>query len=733
MRYFIKVFGLFVLDLIRIIIGDSTRPLYHINTCDETGRKALFCEEGEVIKIVDVRLMPHNYSSQKRDVVASLCNGLNSCSFVDLRKQLFYYCRNYPDQQVYTSFECIPASVKPVCRTNICSTDNPTIKCRRGNVFHLIGTKCFSMIQDCPPEVYTRIYRSCEGQRQCQLSVLRAGIPESICNDSLFRQQNLFMDYVCVDKSVITSTCTGQFIDQKPRFGILQNHGYPNNPTGNDKGCYWVIYRDKNTYEEIEVIVHEAYSVEGQHLCDSQFLQVQYTLCETHQQTMDRFCDKGRVNVRIRSCGTVYVTHYTFLKGEDRGNRFLLSYSVKSPSTTSEPYEKYASQCEKRNPAIFTVRYTLPQPETTTTTTPTPYVKPTKGRVMLPEDQPINDSSVGDPEVEPTEEVKDEDDKDSFDPWRMVTLLRVVVVNIFLGLLIVALIMALTFVCYRYITIGREKKRETAKKSETATTLDDKQSTEMQLLPQDGDVVASSSNRQTNRSHESLSSDDRQDPATYETTIFHFNRPNVDTDDETMFCDAGTGVSSFLPHPPLRRSNGKQQNAESAYSSLDEQEDIADYSQIHDQQQTETQTFPNKNISNEKNAQLIKQISIDDERRQITDMPLQNLSHHLNINEDNYAVVKKVPGQRNHNRSPDQTDNYQTVIDNSKESQLARHIHAVPEDICSRDHSTPTTMQLIPEHDCLLHKLPPPPPPPARLPGWDSPARSSYSSVQADV
>ncbi|XP_060575068.1 uncharacterized protein LOC132732606 isoform X2 [Ruditapes philippinarum] len=729
MHHFIALFGLLTLELIRIIVAGSTTT-YHIDTCDETGRKALFCEDGEVIQIVDVRLMPHNFSSLERDVVANLCNGLNSCSFVDLRKQLFYYCQDYPNKQVYTSFKCIPASAKPVCRTNICSADNPNIKCRRGYVFHLIDTKCFSMSQNCPKEVFVQIYRTCEGQRQCQLSIIRAGIPQSICNDSLFRQQNLFMDFICVDKSVVTSTCSGHFIDQKPRFGILQNSGYPNNPIGNKDGCYWVIYRDKTTPEEIEVTVHEAYSVEGQHLCDSQFLQVQYTLCETLQQTIDRFCDEGRVNVVIRSCGTVYVTHYKFLKGEDRGNRFLVSYSVKQPSASIEPYEQYASPCEKRNSAIFTVRYTLPQPQTTKATA---YVKPTTGRLLLPEDQPINDSSVGDPEVEPTKEVKNED-KESFDPWRMVTLLRVVVVNVFLGLLIVALIMALAFVCYRYIILGKEKKRETAKKSETATTLDDKQSTEMQLLPQDGEVVPSSSNRQGDKSHESPCSDIKQDSSTYETTIFHFNRPNTDTDDETIFCDSGSGVSSFLPHPPLRRSNGKQQNAESAYSSLDdEQEDLEVYSQIHDHHRTNYEAVPNRNVPNNLSAQLVKQLSIDDERRQTGEMPLQNLSHHLNINEDNYAVVKKIPNHRNHKYQSDSPDaHHHNVIDNCKESEN-RHIHAVPEDNYSRDHMSATTMQLIPEHDCLLHKIPPPPPPPTRVQALDSPATSSYSSVQADV
>lgn len=66
--------------------------------------------------------------------------------------------------------------------------------------------------------------------------------------------------------------------------------------------------------------------------------------------------------------------------------------SVKPASSTPEPYEQYASQCEKRNQAVYTVRYTLPRLKTTA---PTEYVKPTTERLLLPEDQPINDSSVG--------------------------------------------------------------------------------------------------------------------------------------------------------------------------------------------------------------------------------------------------------------------------------------------------------------------------------------------------
>ena len=40
----------------------------------------------------------------------------------------------------------------------------------------------------------------------------------------------------------------------------------------------------------------------------------------------DIFCDEGRINVKIHSCGTVYVMHWPYSAGEETGNRFLLSY-----------------------------------------------------------------------------------------------------------------------------------------------------------------------------------------------------------------------------------------------------------------------------------------------------------------------------------------------------------------------------------------------------------------------
>lgn len=76
---------------------------------------------------------------------------------------------------------------------------------------------------------------------------------------------------------------------------------------------------------------------------------------------------------------------------------FLFLISVKSPSTSIEPYEQYADQCERVNQALLEFRYTLPQPSPTLSTE---YNKPTTERPETPEDQLLNDSIRTDPEGE---------------------------------------------------------------------------------------------------------------------------------------------------------------------------------------------------------------------------------------------------------------------------------------------------------------------------------------------
>lgn len=42
------------------------------------------------------------------------------------------------------------------------------------------------------------------------------------------------------------------------------------------------------------------------------------------------FCQTHNVNIARQSCGDVRIQSYSYYKGEDRGNRFLVSYEGKS-------------------------------------------------------------------------------------------------------------------------------------------------------------------------------------------------------------------------------------------------------------------------------------------------------------------------------------------------------------------------------------------------------------------
>lgn len=43
------------------------------------------------------------------------------------------------------------------------------------------------------------------------------------------------------------------------------------------------------------------------------------------------FCQTHNVNIARQSCGDVRVQSYSYYKGEDRGNRFLVSYEGNQP------------------------------------------------------------------------------------------------------------------------------------------------------------------------------------------------------------------------------------------------------------------------------------------------------------------------------------------------------------------------------------------------------------------
>ena len=231
----------------------------------------------------------------------------------------------------------------------------------------------------------------------------------------------------------------------------------------------------------------------------------------------------------------------------------------------------------------------------------------------------------------------------------------------------------------------------------------------------------------------------------YETTIFHFNR-QPDENEETLVYETTSGISSFLPQS-LNRTVKSKPNDQTA--------EISNQSEAsHETCIAQEPSYSRSNVSNKDTGET-----------------LRDTLHHYKIDNKEYAIILKSP-QRSRNipgkvpnnvkeSSPDRnfvdhssvstekysrgnksqnsihnpmsisnvsTEDYHrenktrnpirqhadlsrvSIGDYSKgcnSQQYRPHIHPVPDD----DFVTQTTMHVIPEHDCLLHKIPPPPPP----------------------
>ncbi|KAH3720700.1 hypothetical protein DPMN_063604 [Dreissena polymorpha] len=107
-----------------------------------------------------------------------------------------------------------------------------------------------SIVVTCPSNVYDRVYRLCQSQRDCNLNELQANLPQFTCKMYI----NVYMDHICIE--------------------VLSNPGFPGNHDGLPSTCYWAIYPDTDRGEEVEITIHQAHSVEGTHVCDTQYLQV---------------------------------------------------------------------------------------------------------------------------------------------------------------------------------------------------------------------------------------------------------------------------------------------------------------------------------------------------------------------------------------------------------------------------------------------------------------------------
>ena len=264
-------------------------------------------------------------------------------------------------------------------------------------------------------------------------------------------------------------------------------------------------------------------------------------------------------------------------------------------------------------------------------------------------------------------------------------------------------------VLFRYKTFGKRHNQASTPLSNTATTLDDKNSTEMhslhgQDIQQQGDNYSDSRGNLTHNVHIGTEIMQKETELSvtpsYETTIFHFNRQPEGPDDHLVY-DYKTGVTSFLPQAS-NQENSPDSNKPilvNSISCVKVKEPVAAHLD-----NTESSPKNSKTTPCERDPGNIR-----------------DSLYHYKINNDDYAVVLRSP-HRDRAYAGNSTYSVveESIIRNSVEhmtgddpckgnnTQRSRsHIHPVPED----DYVSHTTMHLIPQHNCLLHKIPPPPPP----------------------
>ncbi|KAH3873669.1 hypothetical protein DPMN_036906 [Dreissena polymorpha] len=113
----------------------------------------------------------------------------------------------------------------------------------------------------CPSNVYDRVYRLCQSQRDCNLNELQANLPQFTCKMYI----NVYMDHICIE--------------------VLTNPGFPGNHDWlPSTTCYWAIYPDTDRGEEVVRIPWReltfvilstcSYVLEGMPICDTQYLQM---------------------------------------------------------------------------------------------------------------------------------------------------------------------------------------------------------------------------------------------------------------------------------------------------------------------------------------------------------------------------------------------------------------------------------------------------------------------------
>ncbi|XP_069110923.1 uncharacterized protein [Argopecten irradians] len=509
--------------------------LQHADVCRNSG-KQLQCTGNEILRIQDVLCLPSNYTCPERDKIIWLCDGQRSCASIGLKQQLLAYCQNAPSRTVIISYRCVYKKALPPCRTNICSKESEGLHCGHGHQLHIVRARCSHGQEECPWNVYQTLYSLCEGRKSCYASGLSRLMPGNTCTDNFVQTANVFVDYICVEEDIADDVCTGNVRSMPKLFGIIKSPGFPNNPEGNPNSCYWAIYPRPG--KTVEIKVHLAFSREYTETCNAQFLQVTYRACGTYRKITDTFCKAQEVNIERKSCGTVYIRSSSYLSGEDRGNRFLVSYQVKENNASTPSFSNFMKQCYS---GFELINVTSAVPYTSVSEKSPPGKR---SRHLDMDQQSFNGTGS----------------KSTFRPWRFLTIVKVVVINVFLFIIAVSLIIAIGYVCYRYRQVDKVGRYNLASQSDTDSGRRTTTDTPLQTFSEDlgitsarGSSMHSFSARDQSQVYASLT----EDP--YATVGDHPDYPNSSYSNVNNLT-RDNQMSSFRPKPP---------NPYASYDSLD--------------------------------------------------------------------------------------------------------------------------------------------------------------------
>ncbi|KAL5007360.1 hypothetical protein ScPMuIL_016166 [Solemya velum] len=404
------------------------------DACRNSGSH-LVCDRGSVLSISDITCVPYNYTCPEYDKIVTLCNGQRSCATIGLGQQFYSYCRTEPDRAVIISFSCIPGPDSP-CRTNICSDESQGLLCNQNHLIHILKATCSHGQQDCRWRTYHTLYTSCEGHSRCAASGLKMLVPKSTCGNNFVQERNIFVDYICVVDTIFDDTCNGNYKRMAPKFGIIKSPGFPRVGSNRRTNCFWELY--SGIGQEIMVTVHLSYSRTSKQDCQS--LQVQYVTCKEKKVIRTPYlCRMQNINKKFLSCGHVYIINKVSSESTLIHDQYLISYQVRHAGATGDSYIPYRGECTLNNSTPVSIDQTF--------TSDAPLLEsdeyPTYG-LYTHSSQSDSIGSAGVSEGETKNRTNE------FDPDRWTTVFKIVVINVFLFIIIIALLLALIYICMKY-------------------------------------------------------------------------------------------------------------------------------------------------------------------------------------------------------------------------------------------------------------------------------------------